>query len=278
MDKCESTEKSDQIGNMKVVEVTVDINGNELTNGQTIKQPNEKEDIETEKTADCTNGCTCFGYKPSQIKWLNIFWLILIHCLAVYALIYAMLVPIKFFTVSFTAFLAVCSGFGVSVGAHRLWAHRSFKAHWPLKLLLVVFETMSINGGVFSYARDHRNHHKFVDTDADPKNAKRGFFFAHIGWWTVKKKEDVITYGKKLSVLDLMEDPLVVFQQKFYFPLVILIAIIFPTLTPYFLWNENLLTSFLLCVVLRTVSVMHHLFTVNSIAHIIGILTFLLFK
>jgi len=288
----EKTEKSDPT-------VKTDINGNHINN-QIIKRfKSEKKLTETDQKLHST-GYTFFGYKASQLKWINIFWLTLLHSLAIYAYIYAIFVPAKLQTILFSIVLAIHSGFGASVGAHRLYAHRSFKAHFLLKLLLVTFETMAINGGVFSYARDHRNHHKFVDTDADPKNARRGkkfnkirlvqlvlliychfkgFLFAHIGWWCVKKNPDVISYGKKLSLQDLLEDRLVMFQYKLYYPLVILLGIIFPTLTPYFLWNENLLTSFLLCFVLRTVFVMHHLFTVNSIAHIIGIfLKFHLFK
>lgn len=212
----------------------------------------------------------CFGYKLSQFKWLNLTWLVSIHLYAIFAYAYTLLYPINTLTVIWATILACGSGFGVSAGAHRLWAHRAFKARWPLKLLLVILETMAVNGSCFSYARDHRNHHKFVDTNADPKNARRGFFFAHIGWWCVKKNEQVIIYGRKLSHKDLLDDTLIVIQHKLYIPLVILWAIIFPVLLPYFAWNEDLLVAFNVCVLLRIVFVLHHLFTVNSIAHIFG--------
>jgi len=39
-------------------------------------------------------------------------------------------------------------------------------------------------------------HHKHSETDADPHNATRGFFFAHMGWLLVKKHPDVIEAGK----------------------------------------------------------------------------------
>lgn len=35
------------------------------------------------------------------------------------------------------------TGIGITAGAHRLWAHRSYKAKWPLQLLLVVFNTIA---------------------------------------------------------------------------------------------------------------------------------------
>jgi stearoyl-CoA desaturase (delta-9 desaturase) len=44
---------------------------------------------------------------------------------------------------------------------------------------------------VCEWARDHRVHHKFSETYADPHNATRGFFFSHVGWLLVRKHPDV---------------------------------------------------------------------------------------
>ena len=38
-------------------------------------------------------------------------------------------------------------GLGITAGAHRLWAHRSYKAKWPLRLLLVIFNTLAFQVG-----------------------------------------------------------------------------------------------------------------------------------
>src|SRR6185437_10708895 len=77
-------------------------------------------------------------------------------------------------------------------------------------------------------------------------------------------------YGKKVPVDDLINDPIVYYQHKFYIPLVILLAYVFPTLVPVLSWKEDILTAFLVCSCLRTVVVLHHLFTVNSVAHFLG--------
>ncbi|KAI2807410.1 hypothetical protein BLOT_005345 [Blomia tropicalis] len=131
-----------------------------------------------------SKGFTIFGYRLSQIKWTNVIWLLFIHTLAVIGYIYLTLYPVKFWSVWWAILLALFGGFGVSVGAHRLWAHRSFKANWFLRFVLVFMETFSMNGGCYSYARDHRCHHKFVDTNGDPKNAKRGFsLLISVGGW-----------------------------------------------------------------------------------------------
>lgn len=66
------------------------------------------------------------------------------------------------------------SGQGITAGAHRLWAHRTYKAKLPLRIILAVFQTLAFQNHIYEWVRDHRVHHKFTDTDADPHNAKRG--------------------------------------------------------------------------------------------------------
>lgn len=62
--------------------------------------------------------------------------------------------------------------------------------------------------------RDHRVHHKFSETDADPHNSNRGFFFAHVGWLMMQKHDDVICKGKQVDMSDVLADPVVRFQEK----------------------------------------------------------------
>jgi stearoyl-CoA desaturase (delta-9 desaturase) len=212
---------------------------------------------------------TIFGYPLSKIKWSNVVFLLVMHALAVYGYYHCIVNPVKVLTVTFIYIISVASGLGILVGSHRLWAHRSFKARWPLRLLLIILQTMSVNGSVFSYVRDHRTHHKWSDSEADPKNSNRGFFFAHMGWWLLKKDSKVIENGKKLSYDDLWKDPLIRIQHRFYIPLAIIFCYIFPTLFP-LIWSEDILTAFLSCVAIRSVVVLHHMWTVNSIAHIYG--------
>ena len=66
----------------------------------------------------------------------------------------------------------VRAGVGITAGAHRLWSHRTYKARLPLRLLLVAANSMAGENSIYTWARDHRTHHKFSETDADPHNAK----------------------------------------------------------------------------------------------------------
>jgi stearoyl-CoA desaturase (delta-9 desaturase) len=53
-----------------------------------------------------------------------------------------------------------------------------------------------------------------VETNADPHNSRRGFFFAHMGWLMAKKHEAVKVKGKCVDMSDLEADPIVMFQKK----------------------------------------------------------------
>jgi stearoyl-CoA desaturase (delta-9 desaturase) len=106
------------------------------------------------------------------------------------------------------------AGIGVTAGAHRLWAHRTYKAKLPLRILLAIGQTIALQNDIHEWVRDHRVHHKFTDTDADPHNSTRGFFFSHMGWLMVKKHKDVFIKGKTVDMSDVESDPVVRFQQK----------------------------------------------------------------
>ncbi|CAF1159075.1 unnamed protein product, partial [Didymodactylos carnosus] len=163
--------------------------------------------------------------------------------------------------------LYIMGGLGITAGSHRLWAHRSYRARFPLRILLAIFQTMAFQNCVYEWSRDHRVHHKYSETHADPHNANRGFFFAHVGWLLCRKHPDVIRKGKDLKMDDLRADPVVRFQEKFYLPLVGLICFILPTILPYFLWSESLWNSYFICGLFRYVFTLHCTWLVNSVAH-----------
>lgn len=58
-------------------------------------------------------------------------------------------------------------------------------------------------------------HHKFSETDADPHNAKRGFFFCHVGWLLCRKHPEVKEKGKSIDLSDLKADPFIRFQKRY---------------------------------------------------------------
>ncbi|XP_053210649.1 acyl-CoA Delta12-desaturase-like isoform X2 [Panonychus citri] len=111
--------------------------------------------------------------------------------------------------------LITCGGIGVSVGAHRLWSHHAFKAKWPLKLLLVVMQTMGAENSIYHYVEHHRAHHKYLDTNGDPQNINRGFWFAQVGYRLLKDHPEYREKVKNISYDDILKDPFVMFQHNF---------------------------------------------------------------
>ncbi|XP_014487791.1 PREDICTED: acyl-CoA desaturase-like, partial [Dinoponera quadriceps] len=122
----------------------------------------------------------------------------------------------KYWTTLWVLVFGYTSSIGVSAGAHRLWSHRSYKAKWPMKLILMILQTVSFQLSIHWWVRKHRMHHKYNDTDADPHNPKRGFFFAHIGWLLVEKHPEYIKKLSKVDMTDLEQDPIVAFQKRWY--------------------------------------------------------------
>lgn len=78
----------------------------------------------------------------------------------------------------------------------------------------MIFNTIAFQDAAYHWARDHRVHHKYSETDADPHNATRGFFFSHIGWLLCKKHPEVKAKGKGVDLSDLKADPIIMFQKK----------------------------------------------------------------
>jgi stearoyl-CoA desaturase (Delta-9 desaturase) len=54
------------------------------------------------------------------------------------------------------------TGFGISVGFHRLLTHRSFKASRALKIVCAVAGSMALEGSAITWVAIHRRHHMFV--------------------------------------------------------------------------------------------------------------------
>ncbi|XP_053210654.1 stearoyl-CoA desaturase 5-like [Panonychus citri] len=200
-----------------------------------------------------------------QIYWSYVAGYAILHVGALYG-IWLSLTQASWTTLIFTFIFYIVTGFGATAGVHRLWSHRAYKAKLPLRILLAYFNCTLYIGPIYEWCRDHRVHHKYTETHADPYNAKRGFFFSHIGWLMCKKHPDVIAAGKKIDMSDIESDSVCRFQRKYYMPLTILSCFIIPTFIPK-LWGDSYWIGFWIPGLLRFVLQLHAGFLVNSIAH-----------
>ncbi|PIK46510.1 hypothetical protein BSL78_16637 [Apostichopus japonicus] len=204
-----------------------------------------------------------------QIVWGNLLAHLIIHSIALYGLtVVIWRCQLKTIVLA-TALVPVCVA-GITAGAHRLWCHRAYTARLPMRLLLALCATLAFQNSLYVWCRDHRAHHKFTDSNADPHNAKRGFFFSHVGWLMVKKHPDVIKRGGGIDCSDLLNDPVVYYQHKYYYQLSLLITFFLPTYLPHYLWGESLWNAFILVAVTRLVVEYNFTWCVNSVAHIWG--------
>lgn len=206
--------------------------------------------------------------EPYKIVWRNIAVLSFIHIFGIYGL-YLVFTAAKFYTLVFLLVTFEMSVVGVTAGAHRFWAHKSYKANTPLKLILMSFHILAHAFSVIEWARDHRMHHKYEGTNADPYSIHKGFFFAHFGWLLVRKHEDVKTKGKGIDLSDLYNDSLVSFEHRHHLKLLLVISFILPTLVPMIFWNETLMTAFSINM-LRICFAIHSIACINSWSHYWG--------
>ncbi|KAK2876024.1 hypothetical protein Q8A67_020120 [Cirrhinus molitorella] len=205
---------------------------------------------------------------PTVIVWRNVILMSLLHIGALYGLY--LLPSAHVLTWLWFCVCYLISGLGITAGVHRLWSHRSYKASLPLRIFLALCNSMAFQNDIYEWVRDHRVHHKYSETDADPHNAVRGFFFSHVGWLLVRKHPDVIEKGRKLELDDLKADKVVVFQRKYYKPSVLLMCFLVPTLVPWYMWGESLWVAYFVPGLLRYTAVLNATWLINSAAHMWG--------
>ncbi|KAG9511242.1 Stearoyl-CoA desaturase 5 [Fragariocoptes setiger] len=246
---------------------------NEATHKSTKKQQDEHQQstlLKRETTSAATTTLKTIHESGSgELVWRNIFLFVVLHS-SIPIGIYMMWTQRPYKTMLYALLLTYLSALGVTAGAHRLWSHRSYKARWPVQVLLIILQTLAGQNSVYTWSRDHRVHHKFSETDADPHNIKRGFFFAHMGWLCTRKHPEVLSKGKLIDMSDLEANPYVAFQHKHFWWMAALFTVAVPTAIPCLMWNERFWTSFVLSFMFRYALALHGTWLVNSAAHYYG--------
>jgi stearoyl-CoA desaturase (Delta-9 desaturase) len=201
--------------------------------------------------------------KP-RLKWLNITFLL--GTLAVAAIgtpIYLWKEGfgwpewLTFFVLWFTTGIAVTGGY------HRLFSHKTYQAAWPVRLFYLIFGAAALENSVLNWAADHRVHHDHVDEERDPYNIQKGFWWAHIGWIFFQNDPP-----PRSVVRDLMEDPLVRWQDRWYKVLGIGMAFGVPLVVG--LLTGRVMGCLLIGGFLRIVVSHHGTFFINSLCHMVG--------
>lgn len=113
-------------------------------------------------------------------------------------------------------------------------------------------------------------HHKYTDTDADPHNSKRGLWFSHVGWLFERRHPETEKKFDVIDISDLAADPVVKFQSKHYWELLLLTAFAVPMTIGHWLHPEMTFVQLFAWNQFRFSGMLHVTFLVNSAAHMWG--------
>ena len=172
--------------------------------------------------------------------------------------------------------LYMITGFGVTIGFHRLFTHRSFKSARALKIILAALGSMAVEGSVTSWVATHRRHHIYSDAAGDPHSPHRygdrglalirGLAFSHVGWLFVSDASSAERYAP-----DILRDPDLRRIGKL-FPVFALASMAIPFGIGYSLAGTWMgAVSALVWAAFVRMALLHHVtWSVNSICHVFG--------
>ncbi|KAI9511679.1 delta 9-fatty acid desaturase protein [Russula earlei] len=197
-----------------------------------------------------------------ELNYLSVAILTLSASISIYG---AFTTKLRWETATFAVFYYFFTGLGITAGYHRLWSHRSYNASTPLQILLALAGAGAAQGSIRWWARGHRAHHRYIDTDLDPYDANRGFWWCHVGWMLVKPRRR----PGVADVSDLSKSAIVRWQQRWYVPLILVMGFAVPTSIPGYFWGDWR-GGYIYAGALRMCMVHHSIFALNSLAHWLG--------
>ncbi|CAL1678263.1 unnamed protein product [Lasius platythorax] len=205
----------------------------------------------------------------TDLIWYNVLLLALLHTIGIYGIL-----TFNYLENPMTTLWIICmyviSHLGVTAGAHRLWSHRSYKATLPLRIFLMICFSACAQNSIYKWVKNHRMHHKYSDTNTDPHNTQRGYFFTHIGWIMMKERPEYIEKSKQIDLSDVTSDAVVAFGEKYFLPLQFIFGFILPSMVPVYLWNDTWTRAIISQAFIRYILTLNAVWSVNSIAHAWG--------
>jgi stearoyl-CoA desaturase (delta-9 desaturase) len=174
------------------------------------------------------------------------------------------------------ALMFMMSGLGITVGYHRMFAHRSLRARPWVRLVLGIWGAMGMQGPILYWVSIHRKHHRYPDAPEDPHSprprgtgrfaAAKGAYHGFVGWIL---NGSFCLYTDYIK--DLRRDAIVRFVDRFY-PVWVVAGILVPGLIGwawYGTWD-----GFIACAFaggpIRLFFTLTAAWYVNSAAHLAG--------
>jgi stearoyl-CoA desaturase (delta-9 desaturase) len=172
--------------------------------------------------------------------------------------------------------MSALTGFGITVGFHRLFTHRAFETNVVVKFILAAFGSMAVQAPLFQWVAQHRLHHQNSDRPDDPHSPHhhgfgllgllRGFWHAHLGWVFDADAPGLAHYAQDLNQSKALR------VASALFPVWVLVGLLLPTaIGGLVTWSWMGALLGLLWGGLARIFLVHHVtWSVNSVCHLWG--------
>ncbi|MCC6290770.1 acyl-CoA desaturase [Candidatus Nomurabacteria bacterium] len=170
----------------------------------------------------------------------------------------------------------LATGFGITVGFHRLFTHRSFETTKVIRFLLAVLGSMSVQGPIIQWVAAHRRHHEHSDKEGDPHSPNLhakglwgflgGLWHAHTGWLFTFPAQKYQRYAN-----DLVKDRMINRISRL-FPLWVVLGLVIPAAIGGLVSStwQGVGLGFLWGGLVGVFFVHHVTWSVNSVCHLWG--------
>jgi sn-1 stearoyl-lipid 9-desaturase len=188
--------------------------------------------------------------KQLEFAWVNFFFIVGIHILALIGLFCGFLgyIP-QFFglknIIAFFILYYITGCLGITLGYHRLLTHKSFKTTPWIEFYI-------------DWISDHRTHHANSDQDGDKHNSNHGFIWSHIGW--IFYKHPISAYEKQIRE-KLLKNPALIHLKSNVSMVLLQIALTF------ILYEVGGFGMVVWGILIRLVFVWHVTWLINSATH-----------
>jgi len=139
-------------------------------------------------------------------------------------------------------FTIMYSGYGVTIGFHKLLSHRQFETTDTMRKILTYLGCQGAQGSSVTWTLIHnRSHHAHTDTERDMHTPTKGILYSLFGWIFYKENHEFA--HKELFKMRKQLDPFALWCHKNYALLVILNLLVIGLLTGYMFGSTYVLAS-----------------------------------
>lgn len=202
--------------------------------------------------------------EDSTTRWSIVAVVIVIHAGACAAIMHgADMLVLTLFIVSWVATLL----FGMTIGYHRLLAHRSYQTHPYLRRAFATLGVLACQTGPVSWVAIHRVHHSRADVDGDPHSPTRGLAWAHLLWTFSVPRGLATLEARARRAPDIAGDPYLLWLER-RFTLINVLAAAVTFVATWMTSSIQVASSIVLwCFSFRIALSWHLTFFANSIGH-----------